>query len=120
MPAQASGLLNTLRRVQLTGHQQYGSVEVFHLRWPGSNGLDYVTLDESLEARWIEITEFTEAGQVPRIKIINRSQHMVFLMAGEQLVGCKQNRVVNASLMVPAHSEMPLPVTCVVRICRSR
>ena len=115
MPAQASGLLDTLRRVQLTGHHQYGSVEVFHLRWPRSDGLDYVTLDESLEAGWIEITEFTEAGQVPRIKIINRSQHMVFLMAGEQLVGCKQNRVVNASLMVPAHSEMPLPVTCVER-----
>ena len=52
---------------------------------------------------------------MPRIKIINRSQHMVFLMAGEQLVGCKQNRVLNASMMVPAHSEMPLPVTCVER-----
>ena len=115
MSAQAYGLLDTLKRVQLTGHQRYGSVEIFHLRWPGSNGLDYVTLDESLEAGWIEITEFTEAGQVPRIKIINRSQHMVFLMAGEQVVGCKQNRVVNASMMVPAHSEMPLPVTCVER-----
>ena len=115
MPAQASGPLDTLKRVQLTGHQQYGSVEIFSLRGPSTNGLVYVTLDESLEAGWIEITEFTEAGQVPRIKIINRSQHMVFLMAGEQVVGCKQNRVVNASMMVPAHSEMPLPVTCVER-----
>src|SRR5215469_11676011 len=99
MPAQASGLLDTLRRVQLNGRQQYGSVEVFHLRWPGSNGLDYVTLDESLEARWIEITEFTEAGQGPRSKIINRWQHIVFLMAGEQLVGCNETRAVNARLI---------------------
>jgi hypothetical protein len=52
---------------------------------------------------------------VPRIKIINRSVHMVFVMAGEQLVGCKQNRVVNASIMVPPQSEVPLPVTCVER-----
>jgi hypothetical protein len=115
MPTQAFGLLDTLKRVQFTGRQQDGSVEIFHLRWPGINGLDYVTLDEALEARWIEVTEFTETGQVPRIKIINRSGHMVFLMAGEQVFGGKQNRVVNASIMVPAHSEMPLPVTCVER-----
>jgi hypothetical protein len=113
MPIQAPGLLDTLKRVQLIGHQKDGLVEIFHLRWPGMNGLDYATLDEALDAQWIEVTEFTDAGQVPRIKIINRSEHMVFVMAGEQLVGCKQNRVVNASIMVPPHSEMPLPVTCV-------
>jgi hypothetical protein len=115
MPSQASGLLDTLKRVELKGHQQYGSLEVFHLCWPAGNGLDYVTLDEALEAQWIKVTEFTAAGQVSRIKIINRSDRMVFLMAGEQLVGCKQNRVLNASIMVASHTEMPLPVTCVER-----
>ncbi len=34
MPTQASGLLDTLKRVQLTGRQQDGAVEIFHLRWP--------------------------------------------------------------------------------------
>jgi len=84
MPTQASGLLDTLKRVQLTGHQQDGAVEIFQLRWPGITGLDYITLDEALEAQCIEGTEFTETGHVPRIKIINRSGHMVFVMAGEQ------------------------------------
>jgi hypothetical protein len=115
MPTGTFGLLDSLKSVELAGHQQYGSVEVFHLRWPVRNELDYVTFDEALEAQWIEVTEFTEGGQVPRIKIINRSDHMVFLMAGEQVVGCKQNRVLNASIMVPARGEMPLPVTCVER-----
>lgn len=115
IPARAGGLLDTLKIIQLAGYQQYGSIEVFHLSWPGRDTLDYVTLDESLAAGWIEITEFSDSGQVSRVKIINRSQHMVFLMAGEQLVGCKQNRVLNASMMVPAHSEIPLPVTCVER-----
>jgi hypothetical protein len=73
------------------------------------------TLDEALESHSIEVAEFTDAGQVSRIKIINHSARMVFIMAGEQLVGCKQNRIVNSSIMVPAHSEMPLPVTCVER-----
>jgi len=115
MPAEVSHLLDTLKRVQLAGRQQDGSVEIFHLRWPGTNGLDYATLDEALAAQWIEVTEFTETGEVPQIKIVNRSEHMVFVMAGEQLAGCKQNRVVNASIMVPPRSEVPLPVTCVER-----
>jgi len=115
MPFQTFALLDTLNHVEVTGHQQCGSVEVFHLRWPAGDPLTYGTLDEALEAHWIEVVESTEAGQVSRIKIINRSTQMVFLMAGEQLVGCKQNRVMNASIMVPPRAEMALPVTCVER-----
>lgn len=113
MSTVASSLLDNLKDVQVTSHQQDGPIEVFHLRWPGGGGVEYATLDEALGAKWIEVTEFTEAGEVPGIKIVNRSGHMVFVMAGEQLVGGKQNRVMNASMMVPSHSEMPLPVTCV-------
>ena len=113
MTASTSGLLDTLKRVVLSGHQQHGSVEVFHLRWPAGDGLDYATLDEALQSGEIEITEISEQGHVPKIKIVNRSARMVLLIAGEQVVGCKQNRVMNASMMVPAKSEMPIPVTCV-------
>ena len=115
MPFQTFALLDTLNHVEVIGHQQCGSVEVFHLRWPAGDPLTYSTLDEALEAHWIEVVESTEAGQVSRIKIINRSTQMVFLMAGEQLVGCKQNRVMNSSIMVPPRAEMALPVTCVER-----
>ena len=114
MPAATFDLLETLKSVEISGHQQYEGLEIFHLRWAtNGNGLDYFTLDEALEDKSIEVTESSENGQVPQIKIINRSNRMVFLMAGEQVVGCKQNRVLNASIMVPAHGEMPLPVTCV-------
>jgi hypothetical protein len=114
MPAATFDLLETLKSVEISGHQQHEGLEIFHLRWATiGNGLDYVTLDEALEDKSIEVSESSENGLVPQIKIINRSNRMVFLMAGEQLVGCKQNRVLNASIMVPAHGEMPLPVTCV-------
>src|SRR5262249_41694510 len=43
----------------------------------------------------------------------NSSDRMVFLMAGEQLVGAKQNRVLNASIMVPPQSTLSIPVSCV-------
>jgi len=115
MSVQTFALLESLKYVEIIGHQRAESLEVFNLRWPAGDGLNYTTLDEALEANAIEAVESTEAGQVSRIKIINRSEQMVFLMAGEQLVGCKQNRVLNSSIMVPPHAEMSLPVTCVER-----
>ena len=110
MPLQTFAVLDSLKRAVISGHQQCGSLEVFHLQWPVGNGPAYVTLDEALASHWIEIAESTESGQVSKIKIINHSEHMIFLMAGEQLVGCKKNRVLNSSIMVPPKAEMPLPV----------
>jgi hypothetical protein len=115
MPLQTFAVLDSVKRAVISGHQQCGSLEVFHLQWPVGNGPAYVTLDEALASHWIEIAESTESGQVSKIKIINHSEHMIFLMAGEQLVGCKQNRVLNSSIMVPPKAEMPLAVTCVER-----
>ncbi|QTA91486.1 Uncharacterized protein dnm_075540 [Desulfonema magnum] len=34
-------------------------------------------------------------------------------MAGEQLIGAKQNRVLNVSIMIAAHGKVPVPVSCV-------
>jgi len=109
----AAGLVENLMGIQVSGYHQNGPVQVFHLRWPGSSEVKYATLDEALAAKWIDVTEINEGGQVPNLKIVNRSEHMVFIMAGEQLVGGKQNRVVNASMMIPPRNEMPLPVTCI-------
>ena len=114
-PAPTFNLSEMLGDIALLGRRQCGPLQVFYLRTSTLNHLDYTTLDEALAAKEIEISEFSEIGQVPKIKIVNSSPKMVFLMAGEQLVGCKQNRVMNASIMVPAHTEMPLHVSCVER-----
>ena len=34
MPFQTFALLDTLKHVEIAGHQQCGSLEIFHLRWP--------------------------------------------------------------------------------------
>lgn len=108
-------LSDTLKQVEIERPQKHGALEVFPLRWPVVSHLDYMTLDEALEARSIEITEFTEGGRVSLVNIINRSERMVFVMAGEHLVGCKQNRVVNSSVMIPPDTQIPLPVSCIER-----
>ncbi|MEJ5348583.1 MAG: DUF6569 family protein [Desulfosoma sp.] len=71
-----------------------------------------VLLDEALEQGWAEITETDEAGQVPFLRIKNRGQAPILVLDGEELKGGKQNRIVNASILVLAGMTLTMPVSC--------
>lgn len=88
-------------------------LQVFGLCWEPARSADYATLDDALSGGIMDITEVGEQGTVPTLHVVNRSDGSVLLMAGEQLVGAKQNRVLNASFMIAAGTQMPVPVTCV-------
>lgn len=102
-----------LQTVEVMEPQESQGLQVFGLRWNIDAGPDYVTLDEALAAQTLDITEISEGGSVPCLKLINKGDTMVFLMNGEQLIGAKQNRVLNSSILSPAHGEMNIPVSCV-------
>jgi hypothetical protein len=72
----------------------------------------YVTLDEALP-RGLEITETSEAGSVPELFVENPTGDAVLLYDGEELVGAKQNRILNVSVLVGAGAMLEIPVTCV-------
>ena len=75
--------------------------------------VSYLTLDEALALGWTEITEISDQGRVPELRVINKGAKPVFILDGEELVGAKQNRIVNLSILVPAASTLTIPVSCV-------
>ena len=113
MKSVPSDVLEKLSSVEIRSIQQAANLQIFGLRWPEANGLDYMTLDEALLDKVLDVAEINEGGHVPTLKVANRSERMVFLMVGELLVGCKQDRVLNTSMMIPSKSEMAIPVACV-------
>ena len=72
----------------------------------------YITLDEALP-RGLTITEMSDAGSVPELAVINPLDQTVLLYDGEELVGAKQNRILNVSVLVSAGAKLPIPVSCV-------
>ena len=80
---------------------------------PSSSAPDYDTLDAALARGTVQITEVTESGRVPEIKVVNRGQRPVLIIDGEELVGAKQNRTVNLSILIPPAADVIVPVTCV-------
>jgi hypothetical protein len=72
----------------------------------------YLTLDEALP-RGFAITETTVAGSVPELAVTNPLDLGVLLYDGEELVGAKQNRILNVSVLVAANCSVEIPVSCV-------
>ena len=75
--------------------------------------LNYLTLDEALEQEKITFEEVSEADRVNFIKAINKGPEMVLILDREELVGVKQNHIINVSILVPGETTLEIPVSCV-------
>lgn len=73
---------------------------------------DYLMLEEAL-ALGFRITEVDAAGSVPELLAFNPLDKPVLLYDGEELLGAKQNRILNVTVLVAAQSETRIPVSCV-------
>src|SRR6266487_3304682 len=74
---------------------------------------DYVVLDDAIRLGSAKVTEISEQGSVPELSVVNDSDQLVFLLEGEELIGAKQNRVLNVSILAAAHVAVKIPVSCV-------
>ncbi len=103
-PPAANPIADLVRRcVVLPGHH-YKGLTVFPVQ--ASDPLlpmNPLTLDEATAMRAIIVTE-KGLGQVPVLVVENRSAQFIFIMAGEILVGGKQNRIFRADVLLPPHS----------------
>jgi len=105
-------LLGTLT---LTEERATEGLQVFGLNWVVPTGPEYITLEQALEAGTLVITEASEGGSVPELRVINRGDTHVLLVQGDHLIGAKQNRTLNTTILVRPHSGMLIPVSCVER-----
>jgi flavodoxin len=93
--------------------QVYRNLGVFPLLSTYDLPLEYLILDEALPEGLIEVLETDEDGSVPELRLINRSPLLVLILDGEELVGAKQNRIVNTTILLKEKSTTVIPVSCV-------
>lgn len=86
-------------------------ISVFPLFGP-AGALKYVLLDEAIKSESVTITEIGQGGSVPNLLAVNNSADKVLIVEGDELVGAKQNRLVNASIMLGERSKTVIPVSC--------
>lgn len=72
----------------------------------------YLLLDDTIAQGLARVTELG-GGSVPELKFENRAGSPVLLLDGQELVGAKQNRVLNLTILAPANTTITIPVSCV-------
>lgn len=92
---------------------EFNEMAVMQVLSDSKNGLEYFTLKEAMELDLLKITEVDDSGSVPELKVINEAEIPVLVLDSEELVGAKQNRIVNTSILLKEKSETIIPVSCV-------
>jgi hypothetical protein len=102
-----------LSQVTLGEPQVYKNLVMFPLIAEGNVEPRYQLLDDALAQGSARVTEVSESGSVPELKFVNEGERPVLLLDGEELVGAKQNRILNLTVLAPAHKSIVIPVSCV-------
>jgi hypothetical protein len=102
-----------LQNIRLGEAQGFENMQITPLLAPAASTADYLTLSEAQELGLAVVTEVSDSGSVPTLLLENTADQAVFLLDGEELVGAKQNRILNLTLLVPARTSLEIPVSCV-------
>lgn len=105
-------IVSRLKNVKLGAPQTYRNIAVFPMTNGQESPVSYITLAEALEGRLLAVTEVSQGGSVPELKVANSAETPVILLDGEELAGAKQNRVLNTTVLVPAKQAIVIPVSC--------
>jgi hypothetical protein len=105
----------TLQHLHLGPATTFERLTMYPLLNGGGRSPDYLMLRQALAQGTVRITEVSEGGSVPQLAVANEGEQRVLIVDGEELVGAKQNRIVNVSILVPAKRVIPIPVSCVER-----
>jgi hypothetical protein len=108
----ATTLMNLLPNLSVGEPIAWQRLRLLPLTLQGMANLEYLTLVDSVSETRITIEETSPAGSVPELKVHNRASSRVLIPEGSTLIGAKQNRVVNLSVMIAPESVTLIPVSC--------
>lgn len=104
-----------ISRIELSAPQSHRGVTIFPIRLYSDPMPDYLPLGEALQKELLKIMEVNESGSVPELRVENLADSPVLLLDGEELMGAKQNRVVNTTVLLRKQSQTVIPVSCTER-----
>lgn len=102
--------MQVLKNVQF---QKNGMLSVVQFKTDQQDTLQYISIKKAIEQQVLEVKEVSEGGSVNNLAVFNLSENYIFLMDGDILMGAKQNRTLNTSILIKPNSKTIIPVSCV-------
>ena len=92
--------------------QAYNHITVIPLHGAANGVPPYIALADAMGAKTLTVTETSEGGSVPELLVTNGADLPVLIIDGEELLGAKQNRILNTTILLREHSRTKVPVSC--------
>jgi ARG/rhodanese/phosphatase superfamily protein len=90
-----------------------GPLRLFPLFVTGPSAPDYVPGPEAGSAGAITVDERGDGAEVPELVLTSGTALPLLLLEGETVLGVKQNRTLNVSVLCRPHTPTVIPVSCV-------
>lgn len=103
----------TFPEVRIGEPIRHDSLAVFPLFAEPAHPVEYQLSDAAIAGGSVTVEETSEAGSVPELAVRNTGELAVLFLEGEQLIGAKQNRILNTSVLIAARTQAKIPVSCV-------
>ena len=98
--------------LQLAEPQRGAHITIFPLLSNRLYDVHYQTMDDSINRGDLQITEISEEGKVPLLEARNNVEREILLLDSEEIIGAKQNRALNTSILLPRNKRTIIPVSC--------
>ena len=102
-----------ISKIELTESTVFRNLTMFAIEGAMDGELDYLMLADAMRLEVARVSEISDGGSVPELLFENSADLPVLIFDGEELVGAKQNRTVNLTILAPAGKTIKIPVSCV-------
>lgn len=106
-------IMNFISSLKFGEIKEFKNITVIPIFKEVSGGPEYIPMQEAMSRNFLKIGEIGKSGTVPELVAENIGDASVLLLDGEELVGAKQNRVLNTTILIGASSKVTIPVSCV-------
>lgn len=103
--------VGTLRFGELVVHENLAMLPIVESDGYSGESM-YLMLEDAVARKLARIQELENAS-VPEIVFENMSDRAVLMLAGEELTGARQNRILNVTILAPPMAKIVIPVSCV-------
>ncbi len=103
---------DVLNQIKFFEAENYENMSVIGVNIPENNKIDLMSLKTGLDLGLVEISEISKSGSINEVKVINNAVTPLLLLDGEEIIGSKQNRIINTTIIIPGKSEKIIPVSC--------
>jgi hypothetical protein len=106
------GIKNDLNNLRFGEPRTYRHLTVLPLLAFRSGSPPYISLAQAMNQKTLIVTEISEGGSVPQLLVLNDGDQPVLIIDGEELLGAKQNRILNTTILLKEKSRTIVPVSC--------